>query len=255
MKFKFFLSFLVLLFLLNNWTSIAQDDQLDDLSFESNTLNEESKPYFGVAGGYTGTFLFVNFDELNKHIKDMGFSDEFKAPIYLNGGEGFIVTFFVPNLRVAILGKGGSALIEKSGAGNPSIEYSVGFTGIALDYALVPIKSLSLAFIPGVAVGRGRLTIEAFQGEKYDWKKFSLTNDSLNVLNRIETGFWFFEPKLNIEWAITDFFMLRLGAGYSLWAGQEWYYNRNAKLENVPPGINANGLTLQVGAFVGLFNY
>jgi hypothetical protein len=49
--------------------------------------------------------------------------------------------------------------------------------------------------------------------------------------------------------------MLRANVNYNLTFGNNWTYNRNATLNNVPTGINANGLSAQIGLFIGIFGY
>ncbi len=49
--------------------------------------------------------------------------------------------------------------------------------------------------------------------------------------------------------------MFRLGVAYSTSFGNQWKYNNSADVINMPDKINSNGLVLQTGIFVGLFNY
>lgn len=261
MKFKYFFLFLFSLVLFKSQVILAQDEQLDNLQFEQTNVTEESKEYFGVAGGYTGSLLFLNFDDLDGHIEGYGFGDKkFNSPLYLNGFEGIIPTFFVRNLRIGIFALSGSALLETTiDNAKHSAEFTLGYTGVALDYAIIPFETISLAILPGLAFGGGSLSIEEFSGSKKDWFDIKLPADTKNYLNRMETGFAFIQPRLNIEWAPTSYITIRAGGGYNIWNTSlfknEWTFNRSAKLENVPSGINATGAVFQFGLFVGIFNY
>jgi len=240
----------------------SQDDQIDDLNFEPTELDESSVPYFAIAGGYTGTFFFPKFDDLNAHFKILNIG-EFEAPMYLNGVQGFTAIGIIPNVRIGFFGMTGSktqkANIDINGTNvERGLDYYVSLTGINLDYGFVPFKSL--AILPGINVGWGGLTLEAYQGVKdYDWGSFNTQVDSLNFMNRAKSTFSFIQPNLSIEWTLTSYFMIRGNVGYNysfaLTGDWEWEMNKYSNLKNVPNGINANGLTAQFGIFLGLFNY
>lgn len=258
---KIYLSFFLifcLLFLNDNLYS--QDDRLDELEFESTTIKEEKPPYFAIGGGYTGTFIFTNFDALNKKLGEQTFrfaENAFSAPIYLSGVQGFTAIGIIPNVRLGFLGMGGSKTVEKKDTVinlNKFVEYSLSFQGVSIDYGFVLMKSIAL--IPGITFGWGSRTIEVYQAPaEIPWDEFNAIGDPRKFLNRAEGNFYFVQPNINFEYALTPFFMIRANAGYSLSFGGEWKFNRTANLTNVPDNINANGFTVQFGLFLGLFNY
>ena len=89
-----------------------------------------------------------------------------------------------------------------------------------------------------------------------DWSSNPLNKaDTSNYMIRAKTGFWFVQPMLNLEYAITQFSMIRASVGYNLSFSDSWTIDRNATLSNVPTGINPNGLNVQVGIFLGVFGY
>lgn len=265
---KFSFLILVISFILVNILH-AQDEKLDSLDFsiESAPGEMQSTPYFAIAGGYTGTFIFLNFDNLNKHLSDNGFgfaTDAFKKPLYMSGAQGFTAIGIIPNLRVGFFGMGGSSIAEMnttidSVACKRSFNYSVSFNGLNIDYAIVPWKSV--AFIPGVSFGWGSLTMESYQNQTGDnsWIDLKPNANAINYFNRAKATYSFIQPNLNVEFAVTTFFGLRLSAGYmwtfSFTGDYGWQYNNTSKLVDVPKSINASGLTLQFGLFMGLFNY
>ncbi|MDQ1266619.1 MAG: hypothetical protein QG635_1771 [Bacteroidota bacterium] len=257
---------------------MAQDDQIDNLSFETAQIEEARRVYFGIGVGYTGNFMFMNLDELNKTASQFDCGD-LKSPVFLNGIEGYIVSFVVPNLRVNIFSRWGATSVDKdvylhssiidfgtdSLSVKRSVELSLSYTGLSFDYAFLPVKSL--AILPGIAGGYGNYMLEAYQGNNYDWQNIpkSLSTSypnlsglsGIDVLNRIETNFWFVEAELNIEYALTDYLTVRANGSYvySFMSGGNWKFNKNASLSGVPADINANGYRVQFGVFLGVFNY
>ncbi len=238
----------------------AQDDRLDELEFESATIKEEKPPYFAIGGGYTGTFIFTNFTELNKKLLEPTFNfsqDALTAPIFLSGVQGFTAIGIIPNVRLGFLGMGGSKTVEKKDSLinlNKHVEYSMSFQGVSIDYGIILMKSLAL--IPGITFGWGTRTIEVYQApSEISWDKFNAIANLNNFLNRAEGNFYFLQPNINFEYALTPFFMIRANAGYALSFGGEWKFNRTANLTGVPKKIDANGFTVQLGLFLGLFNY
>lgn len=251
----------ILLFILSFGSLYSQDDRLDNFTFESEPLKHESIPYFAVAGGYTGTFTFLNYDEINNQLNAGNFGvGTFDGPLYLNGAEGFTGVFIVPALRAGFFSYGGTKKLSKTDTFNgvPNLErdvqLSVGYTGIALEYGIVLFKSF--AILPGVGFGWGNMSLEATQTEQNaDWGNFNPNPEANNYMKRIESSYLFVKPNLNIEYSILNILMFRLNATYMLPFSYDWKYNHAATLNNVPDGVAAKGFAVQVGLFVGLFNY
>lgn len=236
----------------------AQDDEIDDLGFEETTYEPKSQPYFAVGGGYIGSLFFPDLGPVNTLITDNNFDmDELDGFIYTQGFEVFTVTFIVPNLRTGFFSQAGSKQVDKGGIiineteYNRSIEYAVNYQGIIAEYAFMPFSSL--AIIPGVRGGWGTLAIEAYQGNDNITGNFEPGSSDEIWLNRIRSNFLFVQPQLNIEFAFTDFFMARLSANYNLASMGDWKLNR--KTDFPDSDIEASGLSVQFGIFVGLFNY
>lgn len=258
---------LILLFtfiLFYSITIFAQDEYLDELEFGEQPLSEQKPPYFAIAGGYNGNFLFINVKDLNNHLKAKNFNfDEFKSPFFMSGAEGFVAIPFIPNVRIGFLGLGGSQTNKKditisSVDYKQSIEFSFSYQGLLIDYAFVPMKSL--AILPGLGIGWGNVQLEYSQTEKeFDWNNIQMSSVGNNFLNRLEATYSFLNPRINIEYALAPYLMFRLSGSYmwsfALTGDWKWKYNREADMKNVPKEINASGLNLQFGVYVGLFNY
>lgn len=239
----------------------AQDDKLDKLSFEESPLLDEKPPYFAVGGGFLGTFLFTNFDELNLSAASFGVG-EFKSPVFLTGAQGFTAIGVIPNIRVGIVSIGGKATLQKeftdsigpipiSSTVNRTMEYSTSLTGFTIDYAIQPFKHF--AIIPGVMLGFGTVAVERSQSTA-SRSFIDPIPSSENYFNRLDASITVLQPNLNIEYAITQFSMIRINAGYMMSFVGDWKADRQTAISGVPDKINSSGLTLQFGIFVGLFN-
>lgn len=252
------ISLLILIFAAFSFNLKAQDDELSRLGFEEMPIKEEKQPYFGIGAGLTSSFLFINFDDLNKHIEGFQLDGTFKSPVFIIGGEVMSVPFIVSNSRISFFWFGSANELKNEDL-KRYFEYYISFAGFSFNYAIVPFKSF--AILPGLSTGWGNLQLDAYQGDKAQWDSFIFKPDNNNFINRAEMGFIFLQPHLHFEYAMTDFFVVRISASYNmsfkgaLWT-DDWKLNRIAKLENVPEGIGKiNGLNLQIGLFIGLFNY
>lgn len=228
----------------------AQDSGNLNFQFEETEMAEIKPPYFGLGGGYIGGFVFPKFDEIRK--KFSGF-DDLKGGIYLSGAEGFSAIAIIPNVRLGFFGFNGSKSYDKAQNDTTTgVSYGIGYTGFSIDYAYVPFKSFAL--LSGVNIGWSNIAIEKYKStSSIDWN--NLANGPIAYFWSVEGKFWFIEPNINVEYAITPFFMIRGGFGYSFVLSQKWKYNRFAMLDNVPTALNTNGLKIQFGLFLGLFNY
>lgn len=233
----------------------AQDDKLDKLSFEDSPLLDEKPPYFAVGGGFLGTFLFTNFDELNKTAATFGVG-EFKSPVFLTGAQGFTAIGVIPNIRLGVLSVGGKATSQKDTTVNTTpmkrtMEYSTSLTGFTVDYAIQPFKHF--AVIPGVMFGLGTVAVERSQTTSTRSFIDPLPSTD-NYFQRLDASITVLQPNLNIEYALTQFSMFRVNVGYMMSFVGDWKADRQTVVTGVPDKINSSGLTLQFGVFVGLFN-
>ncbi len=247
-----------LLFFLGVMSAFAQDDKLEELGFEEGTYEEEKPPYFAVGGGYIGTFQVMNFDQINLIAKNFGVSD-FVGGIFCSGVGGIAPVLIVKNLRVTVSGYSGSITRDaktfdttlKSDINlNMSVTSSVNSFG--LDYAFQPFKGL--AVLPGASFGWGSLTIERAKTSGAVEYTTGTAQAGTQSLNKLGANYLFVHPNLNLEYAVTQFAMIRVSAGYMLSFMGDWEMNGIAKVNNVPKELNSNALTLQFGVFVGLFN-
>lgn len=238
----------------------AQDDRIDEFSFDSEPLQSESSPYFALGGGVTINFGFYNYDEVNRVLGAFIKDKSFEGNLTQIGGEGFTGLIYINNLRATFFSYGGSksesiSLTIDSKNYNKSFDYSTSMWGVSFDYAIVPTKKL--AILPGIGIGRSTLNMDAYQSEStFQWGDFKPDFNDPNVFrHQIEGTYWNLKPQVNIEYALTSFMMIRAGVAYNMGFGYDWKYNKEATVNTVPDNFNANGLSVQTGIFFGLFNY
>lgn len=252
---------LLLLFLATGFTNVyAQDERLDELPFTEAETIEEKTPYFGVGGGFTGTYLQLNNDKLNELSIKNGFESLGKP--FLTGGVGFIAVPQIPNFRFGLTGFGGSQSKSNSildtTAGNTidvvrKVEQQISNIGLSLGYGIVVTKSL--AIIPEVTFSSASHKIIFSKTSNQEFEYSDIPTTAKSVVNSMDNSFIAITPALNIEWAATSVLMLRASAGYNYQVSNNWKLNGEQTLNNVPKELNTNGVFAQFGLFLGLFHY
>lgn len=236
-------------------SAMAQDDKLNQFSFEDVPTEEAKPPYFAVSGGFISTWLFSNVTDLNILTNSI-VGANYNAPFVLLGGEAFAAIGIIPNVRVGLMSIGGTNTLQSvSAGGQPTrqTEYTINMFGGSIDYAWTPFKGFSL--IPGVRGGTGAINYEISQNSSttQTYPLFPIASTA-NSMRRMRANMVFVMPNLNIEYAFTLVSMVRLNVGYNLSFMQDWRADNVSTITGVPASINATGLTAQVGLFVGLFN-
>ncbi len=243
----------------------AQDDTTDIFDFDDLPVDDVRPPYLGVGGGYLGMLTFMNFDELNKLNREFGI-DDFDGQLLLNGGGGVTAVGVIANVRLGVFGLGGS--VEKSAdveiggeTYKRTMTFGVGVTAAQFDYAIPLFEGLT-AF-PGTMLGAGRYSLELTQTKAQEPSFTDLMSppsftdpavDNFNRSTRLHRTHLFYYPAVNLEYVPIQFLMIRAGVGYAGHAaiGGEWADQAGTEITDVPD-IKADGLTLQFGVFVGLF--
>jgi hypothetical protein len=230
----------------------AQDDKLNQFSFEDVPTEDSKPPYFAISGGFTTTWLFTNLTDLNVLTNGI-LGSNFSSPIVLFGGQAFAAIGIIPNVRAGFFSMASAGALEGQ---SRRVEYGVSMTGVSVDYAFTPFKGF--AVLPGVNVGWGAVNYEVSQvgvGQAFSTFPFaSGTQTQANFMRRLRSNMIFVTPNLNIEYAFTIVSMIRLNVGYNLSFMGDWRVDNSSTISGVPSSINATGLTAQVGLFVGLFN-
>jgi hypothetical protein len=197
---------------------------------------------------------------LNSLAKEKFNLPDLKSPFFSNGFEIFTGTIIVKNLNVGFFSNSGNSLAEiDSGSIHRSMDYQISTRGLILDYGFVPYKSL--AILPGFQIGFANSKISIDQtGKNIDWGNIDNNGTLGGYSHKLEKSFLNLEPRLSIQYAVTNFLMFRANASYALsiknpFIKEDWVYNSAAKADNVPDKINHSGFKFQLGVFVGLMNF
>lgn len=236
----------------------AQDNE-DEYDFSEIPVEEEEIPYIGVGGGIQAHMVLLNLDDLNALAGTLGVP-EFSGGLFMVGGGGWTAIGIVPNLRVGVFGGGGTKEVRENdttgGNHRRSLQLINGFTAALIDYAITPFSKFTIA--PGVMLGGGSTTIEFTQtraGTTYG----SLFDPSIpggpaaNHQASITRGYVHFVPMVNLEYALTQFILVRAGGGYAMSFGDTWSDRHGTDIAEVPEKLTADGPSFHVGLFLGLF--
>jgi hypothetical protein len=239
----------------------AQDDEFENYAFDDN--KKEKHPYFALGIGANLCFSFMNYEEINKK---MVIPDKlnFDGPII-----GYKIDFctamspLVNNMRVGVSYYWGNQVKEQSIFAPPNEELGINFNrklsvnnlSIHSDYGFVPVKSL--AVLPGIGLNFGTMALEYYETSlPQDWNN----NNNTYYGENLKYSYIAIEPKINIEYAITGFLMLRAAGSYvfafdSPFVSNVWTINGNNKYSGVPKSVKPQGFSASIGLYIGLFNY
>jgi hypothetical protein len=256
----------LVLFLLGATLSLHAQEG-DEYDFNDIPVDDQALPYIGVGGGYLGMVGFLNYDELNKIGEGLGMGAEsFKGPMWLHGGGGFTAIYVLPNVRLGIYGSGGSKEANSDVTLNTvkykrTLRFSMAMTAVQFDYA-IPLVGKLTAF-PGFLAGLNSYELNAIQyrndsvgfGSIFGSGGFDAgdSSDHFNRETQLTSSTVFLYPAVNLEFALTQFFLLRLGAGYAFNLRYGDWETPNEVVARDVPDIKANGPIIQFGVFIGLF--
>lgn len=213
---------------------------------------------FGGGGGYVPAWYIPKVDELNSQINALDIPELSTSGLYVSGGAGFIYIGFVKYLRVGGMGYSGtmSTSINEDGINKEAV-YSIGGGGLTIEYTLPFIKDLGLSL--GATIGAGSMSIELYNNSGVQewnglWTDLEQGNNN-NSYKKLTNSYWVFSPTLNFDIPVYRFVVFRLGVGYQLTFGDDWTYDNDQPLNNVPSGMNANSFFIQSGLFIGFFSF
>lgn len=243
--------------------ALAQDDRLDELSFDEGvSLKDEALPYFAIGVGPVVSFSFQNVDALNVRAGELGLT-ELKTPLIQYGVEIFTAIGIVPNLRVGFSWITGSTASEgRMGVGTDTVtrtmDYSVGSRMVFADYAWVPFKGFSV--LPGLGLCWATQTIATYQApSSVAWDDLpddpSRLAPSPTAFTELQRGAIAVVPRLNIEYAVAPWVAVRGQVAYTVQVSNgDWQIDRTGSVTGVPEDIKISALSAQLGLFIGLFN-
>ena len=242
----------------------AQDEKIEDFSFEDLPEEELSSFYEIVGVGVIGTAQFLNVDAVQQVAEQLfpQSTPAIDAPLYCAGF--YVAESFYPGkkFRFGFLYTAGSRKQTGTvtiGEGIDTaqvqrrLEYGVSYNALTVDYAFVPASQL--AIVAGLQLGWGSIRFSAAQSleqRRFD-EEFQFDQPSINNSTTLETLHFFTAPQLAIEWSPTATALLRIAGTYHFsWTG-EWKADNIQRVENVPKTLNGGGFGVQIGLFIGLF--
>lgn len=217
-------------------------------------------PRFSIAGGPTIGWHTNNTDDLNNALRQIGIPEMEKGFLTFGGG-GFVDLPFkgVDRIRVGGFGNGFSATKTATVDGlKKTAEYSYGEGGIQIDYRVSPAKILDFTF--GVQLATGTLEIELYQSEPGfgNWtniiNELTGTNSSQNISRNLSTRFYSVQPQAGIGLFLTSLIYAKLNVGYEFGFNNDWEVDDDITATNVPDGIKADGVNINLGLNFGLFS-
>lgn len=277
-----FLSTLAALFIFISMSAFSQDDldeQVDTLNFSDENssieLDEEYveddplQPYGGIGFGYTGAFMMLDMDGLEKHLTANNFGvngEEFSigTPMYVHGGGVMAAGFWgIKNLSIGFFVNGGSGKDEKEltiddQTFTRGVDYNLNFNALSFSYGIVLAEHF--AILPGVKLGWGDMGVTLYQARKdYAWDTdFNGAGSDNTFMNKAEATFFTAQPMLSLEYNLKQTLTnINLTVGYTTTFSNDWKFNRVGKFKDKeePSDIQADSPFIQIGIFFGLFGY
>lgn len=247
----------------------AQDDELDDFTFEEIPIDEGDEPYFAVGIAGVGTFLFMDMDPVNAMTMDMFPEDEISSPLLMTGVEGFIPSFW-QNVRLGFYAAAGEEELSKSigvtiddqtYTGYARAQFETAMSALNFEYVVqTPLKELVI--VPGVSGGWGAMTLDrqtvwTDASGAYINPAFVEGNDgTLELVNEtFANTYWLARVNLNIEFMPTEFLMIRAQAGYMASFNNDWEVNgfSDVTIPEADMGIESSGAYAGFAVAFGFF--
>ncbi len=214
---------------------------------------------FGFAGGLTTSWMFPNYDEINKQLSLFGIADEFSGGLLTWGGSGYVYLMIVDDVRIGGMGFGGSQSLNTLVDGfNREVKYGLSGGAFTIEYTLPFVKKVGISF--GTMIGGGKLTIEQYQNKndflwQDTWDEFNNVDGSQNINRKIENSYLTISPTINFDIPLTRFFAIRVGSGYQFTMNESWTIENEKELKNVPSSLNGDSFFIQTGIYLGFFAY
>ncbi len=267
MKYFYFLAAMAVLnfglltdaFAQQDTTSMNDDDLLKGFEYEQVHSDTPSKYYQVIGLGYTGTMFFNKVDDFNKILSTNFEMSELKMPLFMNGIGAYLALDPTKNFCLGFNYSSGYQKIEKALAGDLAnysrfMNYRVSFTNFELDYAIMPFRDF--AILIGSSIGLSNIKIENFQGKtEYDFNQFLTNNDEKTKYQKIDGSFYYVEPHLAVEYKLSSYVMIKASGGYSFSFSPSWEINGESVVNNVPTTLKPEGMVVQAGIYLGIFDF
>jgi hypothetical protein len=217
----------------------------------------------GLFGGFMPGVLFADMKPINDYLKAAGAAPVGENGVIMYGGGGAIYIMLLPNVRVGGMGMSGS--LSSSAMVGPvrkDADISVGFGGVTVEYVFNLGPRFDVAL--GTMIGGGGIDLTLRQdvgGNKtwfQEWSNFGSGNyETAGQVNNIERelggSFLVLIPSVNLEYALTGWLGVRLGASYVSMSAPSWSLDGTHDLVGVPSAISGKGFMINAGIFLGTY--
>jgi len=225
-------------------------------------------PKVGLFAGYTPGLLFVNVAPVNDFLAGTGAAPLSDDATFVQGGAGALYILVIPDVRVGFMAMGGgrtSSTVNVDTKIRQDVTSNVSFGGFTFDYVWTILPKLDVSV--GTMIGWGGMDLtlrKQLPGEGQTWDrekdlfgKWPGTPGppvTGNVLTRELSGSFFtLIPAVNVEYAISGWVGVRLGASYVVMMAPSWTLDGEYDLAGVPSSVKGNGFMINAGIFVGTF--
>lgn len=248
----------------------SDTSEFDDFNFDDIPVDDYRElDYVGFGLGYLGNYGLLPFDEINALGAQFGMPE--MSPGLLSHRLGvFIGGIGLKNIRYGfyfpISGSKAVTSTVKLPGSNDDYERKLVFSSnrftFQLDYAIF-LPQEGLVLFPGLMVSREKSEVELFQIRAKDLTYQTLFNPdeyngtvsaeaARNRYARIERNTFQLQPTVTLDFAVNYFLLLRAGVGYGFNITDDWQHASGTSITEVP-GINSDGVQIQFGLFIGLF--
>ena len=252
---------LITLLALTTIIAFAMFAQDEDTSSESPRFRR-TRSKIGGAGGFTPAWGLFKFDEINAALKSAGMPTLSKSdPMYLVGGEGYGYIMFLKNVRMGGRGIGGTvsaSLYDKATNTRKTVDYRISYGGFLVDYVMPVAERLDVAF--GLTLGGGSVNItttrddNSFKEWSGMWTEYGNNAPTKNVTRHLNGTFFALQPGVSVEYAILQWFQLRMGITYPYMTNATWKLEDESEIIGVPDKLKADGPVITAGIMFGFFN-
>ncbi len=246
----------------------SDTSEFDDFNFDDIPVDDyRDLDYVGFGVGYLGNYGLLPFDEMN------AIGAEFDMPEISSGLLSHRLGVFIGGIVLKNFRYGFYFPISGSKEVNSTVTlqgeeysrtlaYSSNRSTFQLDYALF-LPPEGLVLFPGLMVSREKSEVELIQVQANDLTYETLFNPEefdgtvpagavRNRYARIERNSFQLQPTLTLDYAVNYFLLLRAGVGYGFNVSGTWQHASGEQIDNVPD-VKSDGVQIQFGLFVGLF--
>jgi hypothetical protein len=220
-------------------------------------------PKVGLFAGYTPGLLFFDVAPINEFLAGTGMAPLNDEAMFMQGGAGALYILVVPNLRVGFMAMGGSRTGTTANIATgirQDVDVNISLGGFTFDYVWTVVPRLDVAVGTMIGWGGMEMTLrkqlpggsQTWQGEKDLFTNWNATTGTVLTRN-LSGGFFTLVPALNVEYAISGWVGVRLGASYVLMMAPSWTLDGEYDLAGVPSSVKGSGFMVNAGIFVGTF--